>query len=194
MDGSHASSGSPASTDASGSHGQSEYGPLPPLPRRFCCLLNNISTPPWNAASFSIWSAPRAETFEVYGNLNRERGDVERAIEYYERASRAYDEAGISIERTELLEERALLGLKVGDLTAAQAQIDRLITARGQEKDERGFFIASLTRGRILIARGEYQEAHAGLSRRSSISITTAFTTTRRRPACCVALCDLHLG
>ena len=57
--------------------------------------------------------AARAETFETYGNLYRERGEIERAIEYYERAARAYDEAGIALNRTELLEERALLSLQV---------------------------------------------------------------------------------
>ena len=55
--------------------------------------------------------AARAETFESYGNLYRERADIERANEYYERAARAYDEAGLGLSRTELFEERALLSL-----------------------------------------------------------------------------------
>ena len=41
--------------------------------------------------------AARAETFETYGNLYREREDFERANEYYERAARTYDDAGISL-------------------------------------------------------------------------------------------------
>ena len=69
--------------------------------------------------------ALRAETFETYGNLYRERNDIDRAAEYYERAARAYDEAGIGLDRTELLEERALLNLQIGDFSTAQAQIDR---------------------------------------------------------------------
>ncbi len=113
--------------------------------------------------------APRAETFEIYGNLYRERGDIERAAEYYERAARAYDEAGISIDRTELLEERALLGLQMGDFNSALSQIDRLVSARPIEKEERGFFTASLTRGRILAARGEYERAREDLQQAAGI-------------------------
>ena len=71
--------------------------------------------------------AARAETFETYANLYRERGDIERANEYYERAARAYDEAGISLARTEWYEERALLSLQIGDFNAARNQIDRLL-------------------------------------------------------------------
>ena len=128
--------------------------------------------------------AARAETFETYGNLYRERGEIERAIEYYERAARAYDEAGISLNRTELLEERALLSLQVGDFDAAQAQIDRLISARPPEKDELGFFTASLTRGRIMTAHGEYERARDRIwPKRWSIFMITVFTTTKRRPA-----------
>ena len=65
-----------------------------------CCQLFNLV-------------AARAETFETYGNLYRERGEIERAVEYYGRAARAYDEAGIALNRTELFEERALLSLRV---------------------------------------------------------------------------------
>ena len=69
--------------------------------------------------------ASRAGAFETYGNLYRERGDFERADEYYERAARAYDEAGINLARTELLEERAMLSMQLGDAAAARTQINR---------------------------------------------------------------------
>jgi LuxR family maltose regulon positive regulatory protein len=105
-----------------------------------------------------------AESFETYGNLYRERGDIERASEYYERAARAYGEAGINLNRTELFEERALLSLQVGDLKAARNLIDRLIDARPLEKDERGFFTATLTRGRVMAAQGDFELAHNELS------------------------------
>ncbi|MDQ3665731.1 MAG: hypothetical protein M3410_03865 [Acidobacteriota bacterium] len=108
--------------------------------------------------------AAGAETFETYGNLYRERGDIERANEYYERAARAYGQAGISLNRTELFEERALLSLQVGDLKAARTLIDRLIDARPLDKDERGFFTAALTRGRIMSAQGEFEPAHYELA------------------------------
>jgi DNA-binding SARP family transcriptional activator/Tfp pilus assembly protein PilF len=105
-----------------------------------------------------------AESFEAYGNLYRERGDIERASEYYERAARAYGEAGINLNRTELFEERALLSLRVGDLKSARNLIDRLIDARPLEKDERGFFTATLTRGRIMAAQRDFESAHNELS------------------------------
>jgi LuxR family maltose regulon positive regulatory protein len=139
-------------------------------------------------------AAPRAETFEAYGNLYRERGDLERAVEYYERAARAYDEAGISLDRTELLEERALLGLQVGDLNAAKAQIDRLISGRPQEKDERGFFTASVTRGRIMAARGEYERAREDLITALDYFHNNGLYYDEAQASIVIALCDLHLG
>ncbi|HZB44008.1 MAG TPA: AAA family ATPase, partial [Pyrinomonadaceae bacterium] len=44
----------------------------------------------------------RAEVFEAYGNLRREQDDPARAAEFYERAARAYDEAGVDAARREL--------------------------------------------------------------------------------------------
>ncbi|MGH9967904.1 MAG: tetratricopeptide repeat protein [Pyrinomonadaceae bacterium] len=108
--------------------------------------------------------AATAETLETYGNLYRERGDIERANEYYERAVRSYDEAGMPLSRTELFEERALLSLQVGDLVTARTLIDRLLAARPVEKDERGFYTASLTRGRIMSMQGEFDAAHRELA------------------------------
>lgn len=108
--------------------------------------------------------AARAETFETYGNLFRERSDFERANEYYERAARAYDDAGISLGRTEWYEERALLNLQVGDLGAARSLIDRLLSGRSREKDEIAFQTASLTRARIRTAQGEYESARDELT------------------------------
>ena len=138
--------------------------------------------------------AVRAETFESYGNLYRERGEFERAVEYYERAARAYDEAGVSLDRTEMFEERALLALQIGDLSAAQAQIDKLIGWRPQEKDERGFFTASLTRGRILTARGEYQPACEELTRALEFFHTHNLYYYEAQASMALALCNSHLG
>jgi len=94
----------------------------------------------WKGCQLFSLATTRAETFENIRQLYRERSEIERAIEYYERAARAYDEAGIGLTRTELLEERALLGLQIGDLSSAQTQIDHLISARPPEKGELGFF------------------------------------------------------
>jgi len=142
---------------------------------------------------FNLMGA-KAETFEVYGNLNRERGDVERAIEYYERAARAYDEAGTSLEQTEMLEERALLGLQVGDLNAALAQIDRLINARPQEKDERGFFTATLTRGRILLARGDFPQAHESLIKALEYFHNNGLYYDEAQASLYTSLCEQYLA
>ncbi|HET7286170.1 MAG TPA: tetratricopeptide repeat protein, partial [Pyrinomonadaceae bacterium] len=74
--------------------------------------------------------AARAVAFETYGNLYRERSEIEKANEYYQRAAKAYDEASVNVARTELLEEQALLSLAIGDAQAARTQIEKLIEAR----------------------------------------------------------------
>ncbi|HEY6805219.1 MAG TPA: BTAD domain-containing putative transcriptional regulator [Pyrinomonadaceae bacterium] len=103
--------------------------------------------------------AARGDAFEAYGNLFRERGEIDKANEYYQRATRAYDEAGVNIARVELLEEQAVLSLVIGDRVAARNQIERLIEARPVEKNEIGFYTASLTKARIMIAQDEIQAA-----------------------------------
>ena len=138
--------------------------------------------------------AARAETFETYGNLYRERGEIERAVEYYGRAARAYDEAGIGLTRTELLEERALLSLQTGDFAAAQAQIDRLIGERPREKDELAFFTASLTRGRIMTARGDFASARHDLTEALDYFHAHELYYYEAQASAVIALCDLQLG
>jgi LuxR family maltose regulon positive regulatory protein len=138
--------------------------------------------------------AARAETFETYGNLYRERGEIERAVEYYERAARAYDEAGIGLNRTELFEERALLSLQIGDFATAQSQIDRLISARPKEKDELAFFTASLTRGRIMTARGDYAEVHDSLTNALEYFHDHGLYYYEAQTSLVLAICNLHLG
>ncbi len=138
--------------------------------------------------------AARAETFETYGNLYRERGEIERAVEYYGRAARAYDEAGIALTRTELLEERALLSLQTGDFAAAQAQIDRLIGERPREKDELAFFTASLTRGRIMTASGDFAAARQGLTEALDYFHAHGLYYYEAQASAAIALCDLRLG
>ncbi|MFN2531606.1 MAG: BTAD domain-containing putative transcriptional regulator [Pyrinomonadaceae bacterium] len=112
--------------------------------------------------SFNLIAA-RADAFETYGNLYRERGEIEKANEYYQRAARTYDEAGVNFARTELLEEQALLSVVVGDLRSARSQIERLVASRPLEKNEIGFFTASLSKGRIMIAQKEYEQAQTVL-------------------------------
>lgn len=138
--------------------------------------------------------AGRAETFETYGNLYRERGDIARANEYYERAARAYDEAGINLTRTELFEERALLSLQVGGLQAARTLIDRLIDARPREKDERGFYTASLTRGRIMSARDEFEAAYEELGQALQYFHDHSLYYYEAQACVAIAMCELKLN
>lgn len=106
----------------------------------------------------------RSECFETYGNLYRERGDFGRASEYYERAARAYDEAGINVDATELFEERALLSFSLRDLATARTQIEKLLEARSVDANPRAYFTALLTRARIRVAQGELPDAQKELA------------------------------
>lgn len=105
----------------------------------------------------------RAETFEAYGNLHRELGDTICAAQFYERAERDYDLAGIELSRQELLDEQALLKLQMGERAAARKLIEQLVNTRRQFNDETGLYTSALTRGRVLIAQGEHDAARADL-------------------------------
>jgi LuxR family maltose regulon positive regulatory protein len=107
--------------------------------------------------------ALRAETFETYGNLYRERNDAARATEFYERAARAYDEAGVELARTELPEEQAILFLHMGNVGAARSQLDRLVSARAEAADEMRYHTAALARGRVIYVQGDTDGARADL-------------------------------
>jgi LuxR family maltose regulon positive regulatory protein len=148
----------------------------PPVPQEAIAHLN-IARCQWHMGDFAAceqsldralevcqlfnMAGIRGEIFEFYGNLYRERGELPHAVEFYERAARAYEEAGVEVTRTELLEERGLLALQSGDLGEARALLDRLIEARA--KDEMGRQRAVLARGRILIAQGKTTEAREDL-------------------------------
>src|SRR5215470_17422791 len=105
----------------------------------------------------------RAEAFETYGMLYRELGDAARAREFYERAARDYDKAGVEFSLCELLDEQAQLELQLGNLAAARKLIDQLIDARRPLNDELRNQTAALTLGRILIGQGEEESARAEL-------------------------------
>jgi DNA-binding SARP family transcriptional activator/Tfp pilus assembly protein PilF len=105
----------------------------------------------------------RGEIFESYGNLYREREDTAHAAEFYERAARAYDEAGIDPIRRELWEEQALLRLQLGDKAGARMQLDRLVGARTDANDEMGRHTAVLSRSRVMLAQNEHEAAREEL-------------------------------
>jgi LuxR family transcriptional regulator, maltose regulon positive regulatory protein len=113
-------------------------------------------------------SALRGEIFEAYGNLQREAGNLPVAAEFYERAARAYGDAGVDLTQHELLEEQAILCWQSGDLATARARIDKLIHARAAVGNTPGVFTASLARGRILRAQGDAAMAQEELQAASA--------------------------
>jgi LuxR family transcriptional regulator, maltose regulon positive regulatory protein len=138
--------------------------------------------------------ALRGEILEAFGNLYRERREAERAAEFYERAAREYDAAGIAPARVELLEERSLLSLQVGDLVTARAQIDRLIGSRPVEKEEIGFYTASLTRGRVMLAQGEYDAAETELGNALQYFRANGLYYYEAQASMAIAACGSGLG
>jgi LuxR family transcriptional regulator, maltose regulon positive regulatory protein len=139
-------------------------------------------------------NSSRGEIFEAFGNLYRERREVERATEFYERAARAYDDAGIGLNRVELLEERALLYLQAGDASTARTLIDRLINSRPVEKGEINFYTASLTRGRVMLAQGEHVAARAELEQALEYFHANGLYYYEAQACLALAACEVKLG
>src|SRR5829696_7031656 len=179
----------------------------PPVPQEAIAHLN-IARCHWHLGDFEACerhldraleicqlfnlSALRGEIFEFYGNLYRERGELQRAHEFYERAARAYDEAGVEITRTELLEERGLLALQSGDLTGARALLDRLIEARA--KDEMLRQRTLLARSRVDVAAGRHEEAAADLQAALKFFRSLGLYYNEAQTAMLLAVCEDALG
>jgi LuxR family maltose regulon positive regulatory protein len=108
-------------------------------------------------------SVLQGEVCETYGNLYRELGEVERALDFYTRAARIYKEAGFDLARRELPEEQAMLSAQEGDLVAARSAIDQLVEARAGLQDEMALKTSVLARARIMLAQGEHTGALAEL-------------------------------
>ena len=138
--------------------------------------------------------ALRGEIFEAYGNLYRELSEVERATEFYERAARAYGEAGINSEQVELPEERALLSLRAGDLATARAQLDRLIQSRPIDKDELRFYTVSLSRTRVMSAQGEHAAAQVELDNAVNYFRAQGLYYYEAQACLGLAICELKLA
>jgi len=73
-------------------------------------------------------------------------------------------------------------------------QIDHLISARPPEKGELGFFTASLTRGRIMAARREYQQAREDLGKALEYFHLHGLYYYEAQASMAIALCDFNLG
>ena len=190
----NAAHGQCRAADSAGSLGASEHCSLPLVSRRNGRLRTASSICALERCQLFNLVGQLGETFEAYGNLCRERGELPRAAEFYERAARSYEEAGIDLARVELLEEQALLRLKAGDAARARAQIDRLVELRPPENDEVGFFTATLARAYIRIAQGESEAAREELS--PALEYFRARGLYYYEAQACIALatCELDAG
>jgi LuxR family maltose regulon positive regulatory protein len=103
-----------------------------------------------------------AETLEGFGNLYRERGDYNRALAFYDEASRAYREEGLPLTDPELLDERATLFLYMGRLADAEADAELYWQAR-MASGPAARSTALITRGRIQTAAGRPAQAEESL-------------------------------
>lgn len=127
------------------------------------------------------------DTLEAFGNLYRERGDYNRALDFYAEAARAYSEAGISLSDRELLDEKATLYLRMGDLEAAAREAREDFLGRGNgTPSERS--TALITRGRIEAAAGQTIEAEATLSEAAVIAGDNRLRYNEARAALALAL------
>lgn len=99
--------------------------------------------------------ALRGEIFEAYGNLYREKNDYPHATEFYERAARAYEDAGVNTVNRDLDEERAKFFLLRGDAAKARALLENLLSEREKTKNEFGIKTVTLNLNRAKLAQNE---------------------------------------
>jgi ATP/maltotriose-dependent transcriptional regulator MalT/DNA-binding SARP family transcriptional activator len=109
------------------------------------------------------------DTLEAFGNLHRERNDFVRALEFYDEATRAYRDAGISLSDRELLDEKATLYLRMGDLAAAEREAREDFHGRGTGSPSYRS-TTLITRGRIQAASGQVAEAEATLMEAAALA------------------------
>lgn len=99
--------------------------------------------------------ALRGEVFEAYGNLYREREDEAHAAEFYERALKIYEDAGVNLATRDLDEERAKFLLDRGETGKAEALLETLFAARTDSGNEFGAKTVELALARVKLARNE---------------------------------------
>jgi LuxR family maltose regulon positive regulatory protein len=100
----------------------------------------------------------RGEVFEAYGNFYREKRDFAHAAEFYERARKAYQDAGIAASSRELDEERAALLMLTGEAPTARRLLENLVEARQKSGNEIGIYTAQLNLCRVRLANKEAVE------------------------------------
>ena len=72
----------------------------------------------------------RGEVLEALANFYRDKQDFAHAEEFYERALKSYEDAGVNIAVRELDEERSMFYLMRGDLVKARGLLEKLMEAR----------------------------------------------------------------
>lgn len=108
-----------------------------------------------------------AQTLEAFGNLYRERGEFQKALDFYEEAARAYGHAG-QTDR-ELMDERALLFLRMGDLKRARRDAEEYYRVwSSQSPTHRAH--ALITLGCVQMVSGEIEAAEAALREAVDVS------------------------
>jgi DNA-binding SARP family transcriptional activator len=137
--------------------------------------------------------AATAETLEAYGNLYRERGEYNRALDFYEEAARAYRDAGLALTDRELLDERAAAYLRMGEIAKAEREADEYFRARASgSASERS--TALITRGRIEMAAGRAMEAESLLTEAEVIARSDRLRYNEARAAVSLARLLWDLG
>ena len=133
------------------------------------------------------------DTLESFGNLYRERGDYNRALEFYDEATNAYRDAGISLSDRELLDEKATLYLRMGDLMAAAREAEDDFHGRSSgSPSERSTTL--ITRGRIQTSAGQTVEAEATLTEAATISSDNRLRYNEARATLSLALLFWEAG
>jgi LuxR family maltose regulon positive regulatory protein len=100
-------------------------------------------------------TALRGEVFEAFGNFYREKEDVAHAAEFYERALKAYEDAGVNLAARDLDEERAKFYLLRNDPARAQTLLENLLRARAGSNNEFGLKTVELVLCRVHLAQGK---------------------------------------
>jgi len=97
----------------------------------------------------------RGEIFEAYANFYREKDDLAHAGEFYERALKAYDDAGINLYEREFDEERARFYLLGGDTARARGLLENLIENRAKADSRASVHTAKLSLCSVRLATGK---------------------------------------
>ncbi|MGI8638597.1 MAG: tetratricopeptide repeat protein [Pyrinomonadaceae bacterium] len=97
----------------------------------------------------------RGEIFEAYGNFYREKSDFPHAGEFYERALKAYEDAGVDLATRDFDEERAKFYLLRGDAVKARALLENLLAARLKTNNDFGIKTVKLCLCRVRLAQNE---------------------------------------